>query len=179
MSENVKARDDTLIEVSCDVISAYVSNNSISPADLLDLIVKTHATLQVLATGAAAAVSEIEIERPSAAQIRKSVTPNGIVSFIDGKTYKALKRHLSTHGLDSHAYRARFGLPADYPMVAAAYAARRSELARSTGLGKIRRTNESVDPEAVGHDRAASPSTTVTTGEVGEAGEFLPSTKLT
>ena len=74
-------------------------------------------------------------EMPSAAQIRKSINPDGIVSFIDGKTYKTLKRHLTSRGLDPKSYRARYGLPADYPMVAPSYAAQRSALAKTIGLG--------------------------------------------
>ncbi|MCP1557927.1 UNVERIFIED_ORG: putative transcriptional regulator [Methylobacterium sp. SuP10 SLI 274] len=67
-------------------------------------------------------------------QVRKSITPDALISFIDGKPYKTLKRHLSAHGLDPYSYCQRYGLPNDYPMVAAAYAARRSELAKSIGL---------------------------------------------
>ncbi|MBE7186618.1 MAG: MucR family transcriptional regulator, partial [Methylobacterium mesophilicum] len=70
--------------------------------------------------------------------IRRSVRPDGIVSFIDGKTYKTLKRHLSANGFDPRSYRERYGLPADYPMVAANYAAQRSALAKAIGLGQPR-----------------------------------------
>ena len=76
-----------------------------------------------------------DVEKPSPAQIRKSVRPDGIVSFIDGKTYKTLKRHLTSHGLDPRSYRERYGLPADYPMVAPSYAEKRSQLAKQIGLG--------------------------------------------
>ena len=83
--------------------------------------------------------AQAEIEKPGAAQVRKSVRQDGIVSFIDGKTYKTLKRHLTSHGLDPRAYRDRYGLPADYPMVAPNYAAARSHLAKQMGLGQQRR----------------------------------------
>ena len=76
------------------------------------------------------------VEKPSAAQIRKSLLHDGIVSFVDGKTYKTLKRHLTSHGLDSQSYRERYGLPADYPMVAPSYAEQRSALAKAIGLGQ-------------------------------------------
>jgi predicted transcriptional regulator len=71
--------------------------------------------------------------------IKKSVTPDAIISLIDGKPYKSLKRHLNKHGLSPQEYRQRYGLSSDYPMVAASYTARRSELARSLGLGQNRR----------------------------------------
>ncbi len=85
------------------------------------------------------AESEKESEkahRPTNAEIRKSIGRDGLVSFIDGKVYKTLKRHLSSHGLDPESYRERFGLPSDYPMVAPSYAARRSALAKEIGLGR-------------------------------------------
>ena len=71
----------------------------------------------------------------SSAEIRKSIKPDGLVSFVDGKSYKTLKRHLTSHGLDPKSYRDRYGLPADYPMVAGEYAERRSALAKAIGLG--------------------------------------------
>jgi predicted transcriptional regulator len=111
MSENTGDQTTNFVELAGDIVSA-------------------------LATGAAAASPEAEIEKPTAAQIRKSVMPEGIISFIDGKPYKTLKRHLKTHGLDPYSYRQRYGLPAEYPMVAAEYAKQRSDLAKSIGLGR-------------------------------------------
>ena len=81
------------------------------------------------------AVAE-NVERPTAAQIRKSITPDALTSFVDGKRYKTLKRHLSKHGLDPHSYRAKFGLPTDYPMVSPSYSEARSALAKNIGLGR-------------------------------------------
>jgi predicted transcriptional regulator len=80
--------------------------------------------------------SAAEVVKPSGAQIRKSIRDDGIVSFIDGKTYKTLKRHLTKHGLDPQSYRERYGLPANYAMVAPSYAAQRSALAKAIGLGQ-------------------------------------------
>lgn len=77
-----------------------------------------------------------EPAKPTASQIKKSIAGEHLVSFIDGKSYKTLKRHLSTHGLDPRSYRKKFGLPEDYPMVAPAYAEKRSQLARQIGLGQ-------------------------------------------
>jgi len=137
MSENTENQTTNFVELAGDIVSAYVSNNPVRPTDLPDLIRQVHTALQALAPGTAAASPEPEIEKPSAAQIRKSVTSEGIVSFLDGRSYKTLKRHLSTHGLDPHSYRARFGLSADYPMVAPEYAKRRSDLAKAIGLGRV------------------------------------------
>ena len=78
-------------------------------------------------------------EKMTPGQVKKSITPDGIVSFVDGKTYKTMKRHLTLHGLTPESYRAKYGLPVNYPIVSAAYSAQRSELARSLGLGQQRR----------------------------------------
>ncbi len=82
-------------------------------------------------------VTEVEPEQPkaTASQVRKSITDAGLISFIDGKTYQTLKRHIGGHGMTPDDYRARYGLAADYPIVAPAYAARRSALAKAIGLG--------------------------------------------
>ena len=97
-----------------------------------------------------------QVEKPTPAQIRKSITPDGLISFVDGKSYKTLKRHLTGHGLDFHAYRARYGLPSDYPSTAPNYSAQRSELARTLGLGQQRRTAapaSSENPKGRGRSR--------------------------
>ncbi|WP_324132344.1 MucR family transcriptional regulator [Bosea sp. (in: a-proteobacteria)] len=126
--------DDMLIGLTADVVSAYVANNSVTPADLVDLIGNVHASLAKLGT---------EPEAPPAAPlvpavpIRKSVTPEAIICLEDGKSFKSLKRHLnSKYDLTPEQYRAKWGLPADYPMVAPAYAEARSALAKSMGLGR-------------------------------------------
>jgi predicted transcriptional regulator len=89
--------------------------------------------------------SLVEVAKPSAAEIRKSVKPAGIVSFIDGKVYRTLKRHLSKNGFTPESYRTAYGLPADYPMVAADYSAQRSSLAKEIGLGR-RAAGDPADP---------------------------------
>jgi predicted transcriptional regulator len=135
----VKTLDYTsnFTELTGEIVAAYVSNNPVPVAELPKLIHTVHGALSGLASGgaSAASASAAAVETPTAAQIRKSVRPDGIVSFIDGKTYKTLKRHLTSHGLDPKSYRDRYGLPSDYPMVAASYAERRSALARAIGLG--------------------------------------------
>ncbi len=120
-----------------DIVSAYVSNNPVPPAELPALVARVHAALAGL-SGAAAPEPrpEAAVELPSPGQIRRSFTEQGIVSFIDGKSYKTLKRHLTKHGLTPQSYRQRYGLPADYPMVAPGYAAQRSALAKEIGLGR-------------------------------------------
>lgn len=155
MSENTESQTTNFFELAGDIVSAYVSNNSVRPADLPDLIRQVYAALQALAAGGATSSSEAEIEKPTAAQIRKSLMPDGIVSFLDGKTYKTMKRHLTGHGLDPHSYRQRYGLPVDYPMVAPDYAAQRSALAKSIGLGRIADRSEDEQPKAKGRKKAA------------------------
>ena len=125
-------------ELAADVVSAYVSNNPVPPGELPALIVMVHAAVSSLGAGggSGAAIPAAEIEKPTPSQIRKSIRDDGIVSFIDGKAYKTLKRHLSAHGLDPHSYRERYGLPSDYPMVAQSYAEQRSALAKAIGLGR-------------------------------------------
>jgi predicted transcriptional regulator len=127
-------------------VSAYVSNNSVSVSELPGLIASVHATLTGMANGPVS--TEPEVEKPTPSQIRKSITPDALISFIDGKPYKTLKRHLTKHGLDLHSYRARYGLPADYPTTAASYSAQRSELARSLGLGRQSATDRGGEPQA-------------------------------
>lgn len=121
-----------------ELISAYVSNNQLPAGELPALIGSVHAALKRLAmSDVAVATKEVEkAQRPTNAEIRKSIGRDGLVSFIDGKAYKTLKRHLSSHGFDPDSYRERFGLPNDYPMVAPSYAARRSALAKEIGLGR-------------------------------------------
>jgi len=136
MSESTQGTAPEFIELAADIIAAYVSNNPVPVAELPALIGNVHAALSDLATGSSQAAAAEEVERATPSQIRKSITPDALISFIDGKPYKTLKRHLTGHGLDPYSYRQRYGLPADYPMVAASYAAQRSELAKSIGLGR-------------------------------------------
>ena len=126
-----------LITLATDIVSAYVSNNHVQASELPALITTAHAALSGL--GQASAAAGPSIERLTPAQIKKSITHDGLVSFIDGKSYKTLKRHLTGHGLTIETYRERYGLPRDYPSTAAGYSAQRSELARSLGLGQQRR----------------------------------------
>lgn len=134
MNETPIDGSDRLIELTADVVSAYVSNNPVPLAELPSLISNVHSALQQQT--AAPAQEASELQKP-AVPIKKSVTPDYIICLEDGKQFKSLKRHLSTHhGLSPDEYRAKWGLPADYPMVAPNYAAARSALAKSMGLGR-------------------------------------------
>jgi predicted transcriptional regulator len=129
---------DKLIEMTTGIVANYVAGNRINAAELGSLIKSVHDALK-----ASSGVAPVEAEAPAqfkatAAQIRKSVTPESLISFEDGKSYKTLKRHLSIYGLTPQAYREKWNLPADYPMTAPAYSARRSELAKAVGLGASR-----------------------------------------
>jgi predicted transcriptional regulator len=121
--------------ITADIVSSYVANNSVHRGDLPTVIASVHAALLGLTTP-----KQEECDKPQpAVSIRKSITPDFLISLEDGKKYKTLKRHLGKLGLTAEEYRAKWGLPADYPMVAPNYAAKRSELARSSGLGQQRR----------------------------------------
>jgi predicted transcriptional regulator len=126
-----------LIDLTADIVSAYVSNNSVAASDLPKLIAEVHQALGRATNG----MVEVESEplKP-AVNPKKSVFPDYIVCLEDGKKFKSLKRHLRTHyDLSPEDYREKWGLPPDYPMVAPNYAAARSQLAKKMGLGQQRR----------------------------------------
>jgi predicted transcriptional regulator len=125
-------------QLSADIVAAYVANNSLPIAELPALIHSVHAALAQLASGPAISAPLVEKKEP-AVSIRKSITPDYLFCLDDGKKFKSLRRHLSTLGMTPDQYRAKWSLPTDYPMVAANYAARRSELAKRSGLGQMRK----------------------------------------
>lgn len=131
--DDSEAQGDAL-RMTTDIVSSFVSNNTVTSDELSDLIRTVHRTLVGLSTEGSAAVGE----RPKpAVPINRSVHNDYIVCLEDGKKLKMLKRYLrSTYGISPDEYRKRWGLPADYPMVAPSYAARRSEFAKKIGLGK-------------------------------------------
>ncbi|GLR45222.1 MucR family transcriptional regulator [Mesorhizobium amorphae] len=134
MTEEAGKNIDALIELTADVVSAYVSNNPVPMGDLPALIGQVHEAFKGRASGFSA---EEPVELKPAVPVRKSVTPDYIISLEDGKKFKSLKRHLSTYfGLTPEEYRAKWNLPADYPMVAPNYAAARSAMAKTMGLGR-------------------------------------------
>ena len=138
-------QDFSCLELTAQVVSAHVSNNSVAATDLPDLIRNVY---QALAT-VGRPVDEPEKLQP-AVPIRRSVFPDYIICLEDGKKLKMLKRHLhSAYGMTPEQYRERWGLPPEYPMVAPSYAERRSSLAREIGLGrKITAASAAVDATA-------------------------------
>ncbi|MFN3879253.1 MAG: MucR family transcriptional regulator [Brevundimonas sp.] len=123
-----------LLEMTADIVSAYVGNNSVSADALPALISNIHAALSGVSNGPVEA--EPEPKEP-AVPIRKSIAPDFLICLEDGRKFKSLKRHLRTkYDMSPEDYRAKWGLPKDYPMVAPNYAKARSELAKSMGLGQ-------------------------------------------
>ncbi len=166
MDDSAESVHAEYLELAVDIVAAYVSNNSVPVTDLPSLIGGVYAALNSLGTVPKAATQPME--KLTAAQIRKSISHDQLVSFEDGKPYKTLRRHLTLRGLTPETYREKWGLPRDYPMTAASYSAQRSELARALGLGQQRRQNASAPKaEAVpaapaktrGRKKAGAPAT--------------------
>ena len=134
------------IELTANIVAAYVSNNSVPVGSLADLLSSVHTAISGLTSSGSAAAEADKVQKATPAQIKKSITPDHLISFEDGKPYKTLRRHLTLRGLSPEAYRAKHGLHADYPMTSASYSAQRSELARSLGLGQQR--NKAATAEA-------------------------------
>lgn len=127
---------ETLVTLTADIVAAHVSNNSVAVSDLPVLIQNVHGAL----TGLGRVAAEPEVKQEPAVSIRSSVKPDFIVCLEDGKKLKMLKRHLMTHyQMTPEQYRAKWNLPADYPMVAPNYAEQRRTLAKKIGLGTKRR----------------------------------------
>ncbi len=134
MEENGK---DFLVELTAEVVAAYVSNNVVPTSELPGLIADVHTALGH--TKSSATMPPAEKPKP-AVPVRKSLQQDFIVCLEDGQKFKSLKRHLMTHyGMTPEEYREKWELPADYPMVAPAYAEARSRLAREMGLGQKRK----------------------------------------
>jgi predicted transcriptional regulator len=135
MADN-EAGEDTLLTLTADIVAAHVSNNSVAVNDLPNLIQNVHGALSGISARPAAAEARPEPK----VSIRSSIKPDYIVCLEDGKRQKMLKRHLMTnHNLTPDEYRQKWGLAADYPMVAPNYAEQRRALAKSIGLGTKRR----------------------------------------
>jgi predicted transcriptional regulator len=126
--------EDKLVDLAAAIVSYYVEHNTLPAADVPGLIRTVYATLVAVDAGP----SPVQAAPPPqpAVPVRRSVTPDFIISLEDGKPYKSLKRHLQGRGLTPESYRAKWGLPDDYPMVAVNYSARRSALAKASGLGR-------------------------------------------
>lgn len=127
--------DPDLVTLSAEVAAAYFDNNTVAIEDIGRVISGIHQALAAIGNPPVEEEGPSE-DRQTPAQIRKSITADHLVSFIDGRKFKTLKRHLSLHGMTPADYREYYGLPADYPMVSANYAATRSSLAVAAGLGQ-------------------------------------------
>lgn len=125
------------IELAAEIVSAYVSNNSVPASELATLLGDIHSAIVRVSTGVVVAVPEVA--KPAVAP-KKSITNDYIICLEDGRKFKSLKRHLRTqYNMSPEQYREKWALPADYPMVAPAYAKARSALAKQMGLGQQRR----------------------------------------
>jgi predicted transcriptional regulator len=126
--------EHNVIGMAADIVSAYVANNSVSANDLPNFITQVHEALKGISTGASEAPAA---PQTPAVSVRRSISPDFLICLEDGRKFKSLKRHLRTkYDLSPEDYRAKWGLPKDYPMVAPNYAASRSALAKSMGLGQ-------------------------------------------
>jgi predicted transcriptional regulator len=127
----------SFVDLTASIVSAYVSNNTTTAAEIPALISQIHAALLRVSTGSTE--TALEPVKP-AVSVKKSMTPDYLVCLEDGKRFKSLKRHLRTqYNMTPDQYREKWGLPADYPMVAPNYAVARSQLAKKMGLGQQRR----------------------------------------
>ncbi|MDQ1153432.1 MucR family transcriptional regulator [Brevundimonas sp. SORGH_AS_0993] len=134
MTEDAAPTTD-ILGLTADIVAAYLANHSLAPDAVPGLITATHAAFAALQGGAVEPPAE-PAPLPAVTARKSLADPEVIISMIDGKPYKSLKRHLSSHGLSPADYRARYGLSADYPMVAPAYSERRRAVALSLGLGR-------------------------------------------
>lgn len=138
MDQPKGAAGPDLIELTADIVSAYVTKNAVPPTQIPDLIAQVHSALQK--THEAPAEAESQPPQP-AVTVKKSITPDFLICLEDGRQFRSMRRHLSTsHGMTPDQYRAKWGLSQDYPMVAPNYAAARSKLAQSMGLGQKRKS---------------------------------------
>lgn len=151
-----------LQELVAEVAAAYFSNSHVTAADIPNVIQQIAASLSQVGTPSSAGTSVSSpneanaqtpaLAKPSRGQIQRSITPEALVSFEDGRGYKTLKRHLSVRGLTPQQYREKWGLPVDYPMTAPAYSELRSQTAKALGLGQ--RTGRRRAPPAKGRAKA-------------------------
>ena len=134
-----ESASSNLTELTADVVSAYISKNTVRAEELAGLISTVYSALSGVGNGSATAAAPEEKRQP-VVSIKKSITPDFLISLFDGKKYKSLKRHLRTsYNMTPEQYREYFNLPRDYPMVAPNYAVARSQLAKKMGLGQQRR----------------------------------------
>lgn len=131
-------QDTSLRELVAEVAAAYFSNAHVNASDIPSVIGQIAQSLRAVSEGDGGASDAPQSEAPAhatPAQIRKSITPDALISFEDGRPYKTLKRHLTVRGMSLDDYRAKWGLPKDYPSTAPSYSATRSAMAKKIGLG--------------------------------------------
>ena len=139
MTEATSNTQANYVELAADIVSAYVSNNSVPVTDVPGLLRDIHTSIVTIVGGGATAAAPVVERAAPAVSVKKSITPDYLICLEDGKKFKSLKRHLRTaYNMSPEDYRAKWGLPADYPMVAPNYASQRSELAKKMGLGQQR-----------------------------------------
>src|SRR3954468_22271989 len=135
LSMDATSQPTSLTGLTADIVSAYLSHNTVRAEEIATLINTVHGALSGM--GSPQSAPAAKAEAPMA--WKKAVRPDYIISFEDGKHYKSMKRHLTTRGMTPDQYRDKWGLPRDFPMVAASYSARRSEMAKTLGLGQGRK----------------------------------------
>jgi predicted transcriptional regulator len=165
--------DEALLALAADIISAHVSNNSVSADQLPQLIVSVYGSLASLGQEE----EPVQEQRTPAVSVRSSVKPDGIVCLECGKKFKTIKRHLTTdHGLSVEEYRQRWNLPASYPVVSSEYAERRRELAKTSGLGRKKGSkNKTVPAPAAGtKSRSASKNGSAAESDITPGPEAAP-----
>lgn len=154
----IEDNQTNLIEMTADIVSAYVSKNNIAADSVAGLIASVHASLNNISEPVEEVIEEPR--RDPAVPIRKSITPDFLICLEDGRKFKSLKRHLRTkYDMSPEDYRAKWNLPKDYPMVAPNYAAARSQLAKNMGLGLGgRQPPKAAAAKPIGRPRKAAPA---------------------
>jgi predicted transcriptional regulator len=151
-----------LRDLVAEVAAAYFANSHVATAEIGSVIEQIAKSLGAIGGVAEPAGSpEVEASAPkrlTPAQVRKSITPDALISFEDGRSYKTLRRHLAVKGLTPEQYREKWGLPSDYPMVTVSYSAARSQMAKDLGLGNRRRVEPAPAPTPRGRRRGAAAS---------------------
>lgn len=143
-------KNDTLVTLAADIVMAHVSNNTVALNDVDGLIKTVYSALETLGV----ATEPVQEKPKGLVSVRSSIKPDYIISMIDGKGYKMLKRHIALNGYTPESYREAFDLPKDYPMVCAAYVAKRREIAVKAGLGRKSAPEPIAPPKAPRKPRA-------------------------
>lgn len=162
MEPSAETSTQELAELTSEIVSAFVSNNKLTASELPEIIATVHSALRSLGEKKAPEPERLTPIVP----IKKTITPDYLISLEDGRRYKSLKRHLSGRGLTPAEYREKWGLARDYPMVAPNYAKQRSELAKALGLGQQRRKKAEKPAEAPAPKRRGRPKAAPSTEAV-------------